>query len=497
MAVEPQVKAEILTNITPYETRVAIIENGVLQEVHIERQNQRGIVGNIYKGKIIRVLPGMQAAFVNIGLEKAGFLHVSDVMPICSEENEEIDLNSAQADVRKWLRDGQEILVQVMKDPLGTKGARLTAHLSLASRYLVYMPDLDHIGVSLRIEDEQERERLQHVMQEALNTDKPSGFIIRTVAEGVTASKIEWEIQFLQRLWQEIVDNSTASNSPAVIYEDLQLSGRVLRDYVNNNVDKIRIDNLDKYSDLCQFADKFVPGVRERLEHYAGEEPIFEMYGIEQELESALSRRVPLKSGGFLIIDQTEAMITIDVNTGAYVGKINLEETIFKTNLEAAKAIGRQLRLRNLGGIIIIDFIDMNDPEHAEIVMSTLNQVLSRDYARTNVGEISALGLVEMTRKRTQESLMKFMCEPCKVCKGKGLIKTVQTVCYEIFREILRESKAYTSAGFMIVASQPVIDALVSDESAVFGELELEIGKPVKTKVEQSYSQETYDIILM
>ncbi len=497
MALEPQIKAEILTNITPHETRVAIIENGVLQEIHIERENQRGIVGNIYKGKIIRVLPGMQAAFVNIGLEKAGFLHVSDVMPICSEEDEEIDLNSAQADVRKWLRDGQEILVQVMKDPLGTKGARLTAHLSLASRYLVYIPDLDHIGVSLRIEGEQERNRLQAIMQDALGTDTPSGFIVRTVAEGITEEKIRWEIEFLKRLWDEISANSSASTAPTIVYEDLHLSARVLRDYVNDNVDKVRIDNLDKYSELCHFADKFVPGVRDRMDYYAGEEPIFEMYGVEQELESALDRRVQLKSGGFLIIDQTEAMITIDVNTGAYIGKVNLEETIFKTNLEAAKAIGRQLRLRNLGGIIIIDFIDMNDAEHAEIVISTFQQVLARDYARTNVGEISPLGLVEMTRKRTQESLMKYMCEPCKTCSGKGLIKTVQTICYEIFREILRESKAYTSAGFMIVASHQVIDALVTDESALLGELELEIGKPIKTKIEHSYTQENYEIILM
>jgi ribonuclease G len=497
MALEPQIKAEILTNITPHETRVAIIENGVLQEIHVERENQRGIVGNIYKGKIIRVLPGMQAAFVNIGLEKAGFLHVSDVMPICSEEDEEIDLNSAQADVRKWLRDGQEILVQVMKDPLGTKGARLTAHLSLASRYLVYIPDLDHIGVSLRIESEPERNRLQSIMQDALETDMPSGFIVRTVAEGITEGKIKWEIEFLKRLWDEISSNSAASNAPTIVYEDLNLSARVLRDYVNDNVDKVRIDNLDKYSELCHFADKFVPGVRDRMDYYAGEEPIFEMYGVEQELESALDRRVQLKSGGFLIIDQTEAMITIDVNTGAYIGKVNLEETIFKTNLEAAKSIGRQLRLRNLGGIIIIDFIDMNDAEHAETVLSTFKQVLARDYARTNVGEISPLGLVEMTRKRTQESLMKYMCEPCKTCGGKGLIKTVQTICYEIFREILRESKAYTSDGFMIVASHQVIDALVTDESTLLGELELEIGKPIKTKIEHSYSQENYEIILM
>lgn len=497
MALEPHVKAEILINVASHESRVAIIENGVLQEIHIERQNNRGIVGNIYKGKVIRVLPGMQAAFVNIGLEKAGFLHVSDVMPLSSELDEDVDFNSPQADVRKWLRDGQEILVQVMKDPLSTKGARLTAHLSVASRYLVYMPGLEHIGISLRIDSDLERERLQDMMKQALDSDKPKGFIIRTVGEGITTDKALFEIHFLQRLWLEIKEISSGASVPSIVHEDLHLSSRTLRDYVNDNVDKVRIDSLDKYNELCNFADKFIPGVKDKLEYYACEDPIFEMYGIEQELEKAIDRRVKLKSGGYLIIDQTEAMITIDVNTGAYVGKINLEETIFKTNLEAAKSIGRQLRLRNLGGIIIIDFIDMNDLDHSKMVMSALENILSRDYARTNIGELSPLGLVEMTRKRTQESLMKFMCETCKSCGGKGLIKSVQTVCYEIFREVMRESKAYTSAGFMVVASQQVIDALLNDESSIFGELELEIGKPIRTKPEQSYPQEMYDIVLM
>ena len=497
MASSPHVKAEILINVAPYETRVAMIENGVLQEVHIERDNQRGIVGNIYKGKIIRVLPGMQAAFVDIGLERAGFLHVSDVMPFATEEEQAIDLNSSQADVRRWLKEGQEILVQVMKDPMGTKGARLTAHLSLASRYLVHIPDLEHIGVSLRIEDDQERQRLKDVMQEALGAVQPRGFILRTVAENMAYDKLAWEIHFLQRLWQEVQALSRTIRSPGIVYEDLRIGGRILRDYVNDTVDKVRIDDMDTYRSLSRFADKFVPGVRSKLEFYGGEDPIFDMYGVEDELEKALDRKVPLKSGGFLVIDQTEAMVTIDINTGGYVGKVNLEETIFKTNLEAAKAIGRQLRLRNLGGIIIIDFIDMTDPEHAEMVMSTLRQVLNRDYARTCVIDISPLGLVEMTRKRTQESLNKFMCEPCYTCHGKGMVKTAQTLCYEIFREILHEARIYPSSGFMIVAAPQVIEAIGSDESTGLGELELKIGKPVKTKAEASYHQEMYDIVLM
>ncbi|MBK2126056.1 ribonuclease G [Fangia hongkongensis] len=490
-------KAEILMNIEPHEKRVAIIENGVLQEVHIERENQRGIVGNIYKGKIIRVLPGMQAAFVDIGLERSGFLHVSDVMPIASDENAGIDLNSKEADVRKWLREGQSILVQVLKDPLGTKGARLSAHLSLASRYLVHMPDLDHIGISLRIESEQERDRLQSVMKEALSQEHPRGFIIRTVAEGLSAEALRKDIIFLQNLWQDVVDSSSTVTKPGVVYQDLSLATRTLRDLANDRVEKIRVDNLDLYSELCRFSDKFVPGVREKLECYHSNVPIFDMYAVEDALAKAIERKVPLKSGGYIIIDQTEAMTTIDVNTGAYVGMVNLEETIFKTNLEAVYVIARQLRLRNLGGIIIIDFIDMSDEEHKELVLEALGKALEQDYARTTFSGLSELGLVEMTRKRTQESLVQFLCEPCSMCQGKGKIKTVQTVCYEIFREIKRESKAYQSSGFIVVASSQVVDALQNDESFGLGELEIIIQKPIKLQAEMSYAQEMYDIVLM
>lgn len=492
-----QIRSEILMNVAPYETRVAIIENGVFQEVHIERENQRGLVGNIYKGRITRVLPGMQAAFVDIGLERSGFLHVSDVMPFCSDESDIIDLNSSEADVRKWLRDGQEVLVQVMKDPLGTKGARLTSHLSLASRYLVYMPDLDHIGISLRIEDEAERDRLQDVMKQALNADNPRGFIVRTAADGENQEDLNRDIQFLLRLWQDILDMAATVTTPGLVYEDLPLDIRTLRDYVNDQVDKVRVDNLDTFSRLCHFADKFVPGIRERLSYYAGEDPIFEMYGVEEELSRALDRRVSLKSGGYLIIDQTEAMTTIDVNTGGYVGMINLEETIFKTNLEAAKAIGRQLRLRNLGGIIIIDFIDMTDLEHKEKVIEALESALARDYAKTKFTQLSELGLVEMTRKRTQESLAQYLCQPCPMCQSRGRIKTIQTVCYEIFREIQRESRAYAADGFLVVASPEVIELLMNDESAGLGELELRVAKPIKLQAETSYPQEQYDIVLL
>lgn len=491
------VKAEILMNIAAYEKRVAVIEHGVLQDVHIERENQRGIVGNIYKGKIMRVLPGMQAAFVDIGLERSGFLHVSDVMPIASDESAGIDLNSKEADVRHWLREGQSILVQVLKDPLGSKGARLSAHLSLASRYLVHMPDLDHIGISLRIESEEERNRLQQVMKEAIGSDYPRGFIIRTVAEGLSSEELRKDINFLQNLWQDVVDSASTVTKPGVVYQDLNLVMRALRDFANDKIERIRIDNIDMYSELCRFSDKFVPGVREKLELYSSNTPIFDMYGVEEELSRALERKVALKSGGHIVIDQTEAMTTIDVNTGGYVGMVNLEETIFKTNLEAVRVLARQLRLRNLGGIIIIDFIDMSEDEHKIQVLEALEKALELDYARTTFSPLSELGLVEMTRKRTQESLAQFLCEPCLMCQGKGRIKSVQTICYEIFREINREANAYHSNGFLIVAANSVIDALQNDESFGLGELEIIIGKPIKLQPELSYAQEMYDIVLM
>lgn len=494
----PSVKTELLINVAPREVRVAVIENGLLQEVHVERPNRRGLVGNIYKGKVVRVLPGMQAAFVEIGLERAGFLHVSDVMPLKRDETEVVDLNTPEADVRRWLYEGQELLVQVIKDPMGTKGARLTTHLSVAARYLVYMPDLQHIGISVRLENEEERVRLQHVMEQILKTDHPHGYIIRTVADGVPGEALAADMQFLDKLWQSVREKAQSVKAPAPVYEDLPLVKRALRDMVNDLVEKIRIDSPLVFEDLYAFSDEFVPGVCSKLELYHGETPIFDMYGVEEELQKALKRHVTLKSGGHLVIDQTEAMTTIDVNTGAYVGSLNLEETIFKTNLEAAQIIGRQLRLRNLGGIIIIDFIDMMEQEHKEQLLATLEKVLARDYARTHVSEISPLGLVQMTRKRTQESLAHQLCEECPHCEGRGKLKTIETVCYEIFREVLRESKVYDAAeGFLVMAAEPVVDWLMNEESQALGELEASLGRPIRLKVEPNYGQEQYDIILL
>ena len=493
------VKVELLINVCPRETRLAVIENGLLQEVYIERPNNRGIVGNIYKGKVVRVLPGMQAAFIDIGLEKAGFLHVSDVMPIPDEkENSEIDFNSPECDIKKWLKEGQELLIQVKKDPLGTKGARLSTHLSLTSRYLVYLPDLHHIGISLRLENEAERERLHGVLTDILGEDHANGFIIRTVAEGIDKKTLTYDKSFLKKLWKSVHDNAKKMNAPSIVYKDLPLAQRGLRDMVKDNVERIRVDDKEIYKNLLSFADEFVPGVKDKLVYYNADSPIFDMYGVEQELEKALNREVYLKSGGRLVFDQTEAMATIDVNTGAFIGSRNLEETIFKTNLEAVQVLSRQLRLRNLGGIIIVDFIDMLEDDHKRQLMLSLEKALEKDFAKTSIGDLSPLGLVQLTRKRTHESLSQQLCVACPTCDGKGVIKTKETICYEMYREIMREVAIYDQAeGFLVLASPSIVNYLLDDESESVGELEASIKLPIKFQAEISYLPEQYDIILL
>ena len=482
---------EILINVTPVETRVAVVENGMLQEVYIERTSKRGIVGNIYKGKVVRVLPGMEAAFVDIGLERAAFIHVSDIV------NEAEDTETTP-DIRLLLREGQSLVVQVIKDPIGTKGARLTTQLSIASRYLVYMPAMSHIGISQRIEDETERERLRSLVQECTEgSGEASGFIVRTAAEGAGEEEFKADIHFLERLWSKLEQRIKEYGDASVIYQDLPLHMRAIRDLVKPQSEKIRIDSRESFAKVKEFAENFLIDVSERLEYYPGERPIFDLYSIEDEIQKALSRKVQLKSGGYLIIDQTEAMTTIDVNTGAFVGHRNLEETIFKTNLEAARTIGRQLRLRNLGGIIILDFIDMEDEEHQRQVLRMLEKMLERDHARTTISCVSELGLVEMTRKRTTESLGQTLCEPCSVCEGTGYLKTAETVCYEIMREILRVNRAYDASVYLVMASQSVIDRLLDEESDNVADLETFIGKQIKFQVEVMYNQGQYDVVLI
>ena len=485
---------EILLNVTPQETRVAIVENGVLQEVCIERERSRGIVGNIYKGKVNRVLPGMEAAFVDIGLEKAGFLHVSDI-DTGAASDEEVD-SAARPAINELLREGQTLLVQVVKDPIGTKGARLTTSISVPSRYLVYMPNSSIVGISVKIEDEAERERLRSLLEDCREESQIGGCIIRTAAEGVSEAELKRDIAFLSKLWGSLLEYADEVQPGSMVHEDLPLSIRTLRDMVNGQTSLVKVDSRETFQKMNKFAARYIPDLPVGIEHYPGERPLFDVYNIDDELQRALARQVSLKSGGYLIIDQTEAMTTIDVNTGAFVGHQNLEETIFKTNMEAAQAIARQLRLRNLGGIIIIDFIDMAHEDHKRQVLKALERYLDKDHAKTQICEVSPLGLVEMTRKRTRESLEHVLCETCKTCHGRGSIKTTETVCYEIFREILREARIYDEAQqLLVMANQDVVDRLLDEEAASLAELETFINIPVKLQVEAHLSQESYDVV--
>ena len=511
---------EILINVTPQETRVAVVENGALQEIHIERSRKLGLVGNIFKGTVSRVLPGMQAAFINIGLERTGFLHLSDIVPTIDAPLTPDDSSEKQKPIESLLHEGQEILVQVIKDPLGNKGARLTTRLSISLRYLVFVPDHKSIGISQRIEDETERERLRNLILNCelensapaandiaitsstiTSNDQPQlirgGFIVRTAAEGIADDEIFRDIEFLHKLWDSVVVRAENTYPPGVVYEDLPLVMRTIRDLVHINIERVRIDSKDTFKRVMEFSKKFIPELQGRIEYYKGEHPVLDLYSVEDEIQKALGKKVQLKSGGYLIIDQTEAMTTIDVNTGAFVGRRNPEEIIYKTNLEAVQTLTRQLRLRNLGGIIIIDFIDMQDPEHDRQVLRTLEKHLNKDNTKISMSGLTSLGLVQLTRKRTRESLEHTLCEACLTCKGRGSIKTAETVCYEIFREIMREVRQFDANKLLVVASQQVVDLLLNEESSSVVELEEFIGRPISFQVESHYFQEQYDIVLL
>ncbi len=491
---------EILINVTPRETRLALIENGLLQEIFLERRSRSGFVGDIYLGKVVRVMPGMEAAFVDIGLERAAFLHNADIAPIGADGLEVREEHPVA--IQAHLHEGQMIVVQVAKDPIGTKGARLTTHLTLPSRHLVYLPRNRHIGISQRLENEEERERLQQVLHACIaeehgdEAEPRGGFIIRTAAEGATENELREDIRFLYKLWAAVERRIGRSKEVRVLYRDLPLYLRAVRDLIAPNIEKIRVDTQEAFDEIREFINDFMPEYRDRVELYRGERPIFDLYGIDDEIEKALGRQVRLKSGGDLIIDQTEAMTTIDVNTGGYLGSRNHAETVLKTNLEAATAIARQLRIRNLGGIIILDFIDMEDPEHQRQVLRTLTKALEKDHARTMVTAISELGLVEMTRKRTRESLGQVLCSPCPVCEGRGRIKTAETICYEIFREIVRVARVYENDELLVMASQTVVDRLLDEESSTLADLEVITGKTIRFEVEPMYTQEQYDVVL-
>jgi ribonuclease G len=511
---------EILINVSPQETRVAVVENGILQEVLIERNNKRGLVGNIIKARVSRVLPGMQSAFIDIGLDRTGFLHISDII----DQNEHLELDKVVANlhntsIRAVLQEGQDIMVQVIKDPIGTKGARLTTRISIPSRYLVYLPDHPMLAVSQRIEDLEERNRLQQIIldyhgkteRKTVNSDMEpvenfetidfngildkGGFIIRTAAEGANDTELHKDIEYLYKLWDETSSAGQKAKTPKLLYEDLALELRTMRDYVHQGVEKVRIDAKRSFDNAINFSEKFLPEFVPRIEHYAGDRPLLELFSVEDEIQKSLNRKIQLKSGGHLVIDQTEAMTTIDVNTGAFVGHKTHEETIYKTNLEASQTICRQLRLRNLGGIIIIDFIDMATSEHQRQVLRSLEKHLEKDTSKYIVSELTSLGLVQLTRKRTRESLEHVLCEMCPTCEGRGKLKTTETVCYEIFREIIRESRQFEAEKLMVVASQQVVDMLMDDESINLAELEETLEKPITFQVEPYYTQEQYDIV--
>jgi ribonuclease G len=481
---------EFLINVTPQETRVALVEQGVVQELHVERTASRGIVGNIYLGKVVRVLPGMQSAFIDIGLERTAFLHVADIW---SDRQH----GESARPIERILAEGQSLMVQVLKDPIGTKGARLSTQISLAGRLLVYLPQEKHIGISQRIEDEAEREALRSRLTALVPEDERGGFIVRTMAESASDVELAADIAYLRKLWSEISGSTVGLFPPKVLHEDLSLGQRTLRDLVTDETSRIRVDSRENFQKLAAFAAEYTPKVLPLLEHYAGERPLFELYNVEEEIQKALARRVDLKSGGYLIIDQTEAMTTVDVNTGGFVGARNFDDTIFKTNLEASQAIARQLRLRNLGGIIIIDFIDMENVEHREMVLEEFRKALARDHTKMTINGFTALGLVEMTRKRTRESLAHLLCEPCPTCSGRGEVKTARTVCYEILRELMREARQFNAKEFRVLAAPNVIDLFLDEESQSLAMLSDFIDKKVSLHAEGSYTQEQFDIVLL
>jgi ribonuclease G len=495
------IQQEILINWSPQETRVALVEHGAVQELHVERALERGLVGNIYLGKVARVLPGMQSAFIDIGLERAAFLHVADLMTAFGTRSPDVDAGGAPRanvnalPIERQVFEGQVLVVQVIKDPIGTKGARLSTQISIAGRLLVFLPQDNHIGVSQKIPTAQ-RESLRARLQ-ALAGDAGGGFILRTNGEDASDPELAEDVAYLRKAWARIKDASVRMPPLSLLHQDLNLLQRVLRDMVGESTQVIRLDSREQFDALMTFGREFMPAAAAKLQHYKGERPIFDLFSIDEEIAKALGRRVELKSGGYLIVEQTEALTTVDVNTGGFVGARSFDETIFKTNLEAAQAIARQLRLRNLGGIIIADFIDMVREDHREAVLAEFRKQLARDRVKTMVGGFSQLGLVEMTRKRTRESLAHILTESCAACQGRGHVKTARSVAYDILREILREARQFNPREFRVVASPRVIELLLDEESQHLAGLSDFIGKPVSLQSETAMGQEHYDIVLL
>ena len=484
---------DILINVTPFETRVALSHQGAVQELHLERSFQLGQVGSIRLGKVVRVLPGMQSAFIDIGLERAAFIHIADVR----ENRQERAAGVTPTPMEKLLFEGQTVMVQVIKDPLGTKGARLSTQISLAGRLLVYLPHDPHIGVSQRIESEAERQALRERVQALMPNDCPGGFIVRTQAEEASDEALATDITYLLTLWRNIQAKAKTSAPANLLYQDLTLPQRVLRDIANAKTARILVDEAQTAQAMRAWADVYTPDASHKIQTYEGDRALFDLANVEDELKRALARRVDLKSGGYLIIDQTEALTTIDVNTGGFVGGRNFDDTIFRNNLEAAHAIARQLRLRNLGGIIVVDFIDMHEQEHQQAVLDALQQALAQDRTRTTISEFSPLGLVEITRKRTRDALSQHLCETCPTCQSRGQIMTARSVCYEILREIMREARQFNPREYRILAAQAVIDLFLDEESQHLAQLSDHIGKPISLEVSTNGTQEQYDIVLI
>jgi len=491
-------REEILINVTPQETRVATLENGLLQEIYIERVKNKGIVGNIYVGQVVRVLPGMQAAFVDIGLERTAFLHARDLVNNREEGAVLLQQCDSETNISDLVSEGDDVVVQVVKDPIGSKGARLSGQVSIPSRNLVYLPDNTYLGISQRIQESLTRESLLEslrILRAEINTE--GGFIVRTAGENAQLDELRSDMAFLVRVWQKVLSRRQQHKAPALLYASLPLAMRTVRDLVWQKVKKIRIDSKETFELVSGFARDLMPDILERIEHYPGGRPIFDLYDVEEEIQRALQKRVPLKSGGYLIIDQTEAMTTIDVNTGSFVGQRNLEETIFKTNLESATTLAHQLRVRNLGGIIIVDFIDMGVEDHKQQVMRTLERELAKDRTKMQVNDMSPLGLVEITRKRTSDSLERLLTEACPACGGRGRQKSAETTCYEIFREILREARQFDTEKYLVVASPEVIELLQDDESTGLADLQDFIRKSIHLKIEPTFTREQYEVVLM
>ncbi len=503
--------SELIINVAPYETRVALIENGTVVEFHVEHNTERTCVGNIYKGKVVRVLPGMQAAFVDIGLERTAFLYVTDVydhfpefeMMLGRTDDEDENTTSYTNDIpihynlppfriEELLHEGQEILVQVAKEPLGTKGARVTSHISLPGRYLVLMPTMNHVGVSRRIQDETERNRLRDLIEKLRPAS--TGFIARTASEGAIQKELETEMDFLLRLWNNIQRSSANSSIPSLVYEDLDITLRAVRDLFTQDVKRLVVDSEVAYRRILDFIDSFVHHLMPCVELYKGDRPIFDRYGLEIELSRALGKKVWLKSGGYIVIEATEALTAIDVNTGRYVGKRHFEDTVLKTNLEAAKEIAYQLRLRNIGGLIIIDFIDMDDPASREEVFRRLKDAIRKDKCRTNILRMSELGLIQMTRKRNRDSLHRLLCEPCFYCDGTGLLRSRRTICYDIFRSIEREGKDAFGRHIQILVHPEVGDILLKEESAIVESLEQKLDIEITIVPKPDFHIEQYEL---